>query len=245
MIAAGALDDVECMFGLHNWPAFPKGQVRVVEGPTMAAVHTFRLRLHGRGGHASAPELCRDPIVAGAALVTSLQTIASRELGHRGGAVVSIGRFVAGEANNVIPDHALLEGTIRTFGRELTARVLDRFHALVDGHAAAFAVRAELELLDAYPTLINDARCAALVGEVARAVVGDAAVSREGLPLAASEDFAYFAEAVPSAYFFLGAGLPGADTPGCHHPDFDFDDDLIALGARMFVGLVERVGGGG
>jgi amidohydrolase len=243
MIDEGAVDDVAWMFGLHNWPAFPKGEVRVVAGPTMAAVHTFRLRLHGRGGHASAPDLCRDPIVAGAALVGALQTIVSRELGHRGGAVVSIGRFVAGEANNVIPDHALLEGTIRSFGREVTARVLERFHAIVDGIAAAYAVRAELELLDTYPTLVNDPRCAALVEDVARSIVGEDKVHGGGLPLAASEDFAYFAEAVPSAYFFLGAGQPGDDTPGCHHPDFDFDDDLIALGARMFVGLVERVDG--
>ena len=163
----------------------------------------------------------------------------ARGLGYDGGAVVSVCRFTSGTTDNVLPATAELEGTVRTFAPEITARVLERIREVVHGTAAAHGVRAELQLEPGYPVVMNDAACADAVRRVAHAVVGEAATSDAGLPIAGGEDFAYMAQAVPGAFFFLGAGRPGGETPGCHHPDFDFDDAIIPTGVAMFLGLVD------
>jgi len=239
MVDEGVLDGVDEVYGLHNWPAYTKGEVRVCAGPTMAQVHSFRISVTGVGGHGSQPQLCRDPIVAGAHLVTALQTVVSRGLGYEGGAVLSVGAFHAGDANNVIPDRATLRGTIRSFDPRVTERVLERLDEVVRGVAATFGVTIEPEIVPGFPVLVNDRGCAEAVARVARTVVGADKVSDEDLPMAGGEDFAYMAQAVPGAYFFLGARKPGEQTPGCHHPHFDFDDDLIETGVRMMLGLVD------
>jgi amidohydrolase len=240
MVAEGALEDVSEVYGLHNWPGYPKGEVRVISGPIMAEVHKLEVDIVGVGGHGSQPQRCRDPIVAASSFVTALQTVVSRGLGYEGGAVVSIGSFQSGSADNVIPDRARLLGTVRTFTPQVTARVTERIEEVAAGIAAAHGVRIEPRLIPGYPVLVNDADCAGAVESVARDVVGPAAVSSADLPMAGSEDFAFFARERPSAYFFLGAGRPGEDTPVCHHPDFDFDDDLIPTGMAMFLGIVRH-----
>ncbi len=243
MVAEGALDGVDEVYGLHNWPGYPQGELRVCAGPLMAQVHSFTITITGKGGHGSQPQLCRDPIVAGAHLVTSLQTVVSRALGYEGGAVVSVTAFQAGNTDNVIPASARLLGTIRTFAPAVTERVLARVRGILSGVAATFDVSVDLDLKTGYPVLINDPGCAEAVTRVGREVLGSAKVSDDGLPMAGGEDFAYFAQHTPSAYFFLGAQRPGEDTPVCHHPDFDFDDALIPLGIQVFVGLVrDRLG---
>ncbi|MFV8750751.1 M20 metallopeptidase family protein [Nannocystaceae bacterium ST9] len=237
MLAEGALEGVEEVYALHNWPGFPRGELRVIEGPIMAEVHTFEISIRGRGGHASQPQVCRDPIVAGAALIGAMQTVVSRGLGAEGGAVVSICTFQAGEVSNVIPEIARMTGTLRSFSPATTERALARMREIAKGIGATFGVEVDLALEHGYPALINDARCVEAVRRVATSVDG---LTQEtaALPMAASEDFAYFAAEVPSAYFFLGAGREGDDTPGCHHPDFDFEDELIPVGMQMFLGLV-------
>jgi amidohydrolase len=237
MVAEGALVGAAEVYGLHNWPGFPKGQVHVQPGPMLAQVHTLTLTITGKGGHASQPQVCRDPIVAGAHLVAALQTVVARGLGYTGGAVVSITQFTAGTTHNVIPGSALLRGTVRTFHPEVGERVLDRIREVVDGTAATFGVRVELDVEVGYPVTMNDAGCAAAVARVAQDVVGPARVTDAGLPCAGAEDFAYLAAAVPGAYFFLGARRGEEDTPVCHHPDFDFDDDLIPTGMAVMLGL--------
>ncbi len=243
MVREGALRGIREVYGLHNWPGFEKGTVRVAAGPVMASVDTFVTELIGRGGHGAQPQVCRDPIVAGAAVVQALQTVVSRRVGSRGIAVVTVGAFQAGTVQNVIPERARLLGTIRTFDAALRDEVIAHVEQVIDDTARAYGVRAETEVAREYPVLVNAARCAEAVGEVAVDVVGADRVSPDGLPLAAAEDFAYFAQEVEAAYFFLGAGDPVGETPGCHHPDFDFDDDLLATGIAMFCGLVRaRVG---
>jgi amidohydrolase len=237
MIAEGVLDGVPEMYGLHNWPGFPKGSLRVVGGATMAAVDTIRLVLRGRGGHGSQPQTCRDPIVAGAQIVTAVQTVVSRGLSALESGVVSFGSFQAGGADNVIPSVAELTGSIRTLNPGVRERVHARLRGLVEGMGPALGVQVDLRINPEYPVLVNDSACAEVVARVASKLGFD--VSDEQLPLLASEDFAFFANEIPSAYFFLGAGVEGQDTPGCHHPDFDFDDDLIAKGAAVFMGLLE------
>ncbi|MGB1277257.1 MAG: M20 metallopeptidase family protein, partial [Nannocystaceae bacterium] len=238
MVAEGALDGVDECYGLHNWPGYPMGQIRVQPGPMMAQVHNFKLTLTGIGGHASQPHLCRDPVVAGAHLVTGLQTAVSRGLGADGGAVLSVSCFHAGDASNIIPEKAHLSGTIRSYFPSATERVLARFHDIIRGTATAHGVKIDLELETGYPVVLNDPNCAETVARVARNLVGPEQVSRDNLPMAGGEDFAYFAQQVPSAYFFIGAQKPGEDTPVCHHPDFDFDDELIPLGVSMFAGIL-------
>lgn len=237
MVAEGALAGAAEVYGLHNWPGFPKGQVHVRAGAMLAQVHILSLTITGVGGHASQPQLCRDPIVAGAHLVTALQTVVSRGLGYAGGAVLSITQFTAGTTHNIIPEVAHLRGTVRSFHPEVGERVLTRLREVVDGTAAALGVRIELEVEDGYPVTMNAEHCAAAVARVAAAVVGPARVSEAGVPMAGGEDFAYMARAVPGGYFFLGARRGEEDTPVCHHPDFDFDDELIPTGIAMFLGL--------
>ncbi len=242
MVEEGALAGVDEVYGLHNWPGYPKGEVRVCAGPVMAQVHSYELRIVGIGGHGSQPQLCRDPIVAGAYLVGALQTVVSRGLGYEGGAVVSVGSFHAGEANNVIPGEAVLTGTIRSFRPEVTRCVLARVKEIVQGTASAFGVEVSLDVKVGYPVLVNDEACAALVQRVATEVVGADKCSGQGLPMAGGEDFSYMTRAVKGAYFFLGAQKLGENTPVCHHPDFDFDDDLIELGVRMLLGVAVGAG---
>jgi len=237
MIRDGVLDGVPEIYGLHNWPGFPKGTLRVSPGATMAAVDTIDLVLQGRGGHGAQPQTCRDPIVAGAQIVSAVQTVISRGVSALEQAVVSFGSFHAGEANNVIPSTAQLTGSIRTLDPAVRDRVHARVREVVEGLAPALGVRAELSIDAEYPVLVNDPRCAAIVARVGQQAGLE--VSSADLPLLASEDFAYFAEEIPAAYFFLGAGVEGEDTPTCHHPDFDFDDDLIEQGIAVFLGLVE------
>jgi amidohydrolase len=238
MVAEGTLDAVDEVYALHNWPQFPRGQVRVRAGVMMARTHTVSITVTGVGGHGSQPQLVRDPIVAASHLVVALQTIVSRGLGYEGGAVVSIGKLEAGTTDNVIPAQACLLGTIRTFSDAVAERVLERLREIVDGIATTFGVTTALEIEDGYPVVHNDPRCTEAVARVARGLFGEGAVSDEGLPMAGAEDFAYMARAKPAAYFFLGSGDGVVEPPGCHHPDFDFDDRLIPMGIRMFVGLV-------
>ncbi len=243
MVKEGVLEGVDEIYGLHNWPAYPKGELRVVAGPTMAQVYTFWINVKGHGGHGSQPQALRDPIVAASHMVVALQTVVSRGLGYEGGAVLSVGMFNAGEAENVIPSHAKISGTIRTFAPAVTERVLERLREVVAGTAAAMGVKTEVELLEGHPVLVNDPTCTAAVERAAAQVDGVSRVSADELPMAGGEDFAYFAEKVPAAYAFLGAGRPEGNTPGCHHPDFDFDDELIAVGLRYWTALVlDRLG---
>lgn len=238
MVAEGALDGVREVYGLHNWPAWPTGELRVQAGPMLAQVHMLDFTIRGKGGHGSQPQLCRDPIVAGAQLVTALQTVVSRGLGYAGGAVVSVTQFSAGTTHNVIPDTATLRGTVRTFDPAVTERVMERLREVTAGVAATFAVDIDLQVEVGYPVTMNDPRCAEAVARVGAALLGEAKVSRAGLPMAGGEDFAYLSRAVPGAYFFLGAQRGDEDTPVCHHPDFDFEDALIPIGMAMFLGIV-------
>lgn len=233
MVAAGAVEGLDQIYGLHNWPGFPLGEVRVAPGPAMAAVTNLEIRVVGAGGHASQPQRCRDPIVAAAQFVTAVQTVVSRGVSAESGAVVSICAIAGGRANNVIPHEVTMKGTVRTFDRALEEGVLARITDVGRGIGTAMGVSIEVAIKPEYPVLVNDAACAARVERLAREVVGADNVSAEGVPITASEDFAYFAQAVPSAYFFLGAGDPVGQTPGCHHPDFDFDERLLPIGIAM------------
>jgi amidohydrolase len=243
MIEEGVLEGVDEVYGLHTWPGWPKGELRTAAGPIMARVDTFKIHVHGKGGHGSQPELCRDPITAGCYLVGLFRSAVPPATGGERGAVVSVCSFNSGTADNVIPDVAELGGTIRSFSDDFRAQVLERLQEAARDTSEQFAVEVNLDITEAYPVLVNDVSCAEVVRKVAGEVLGPGNVDSSGLPMTASEDFAYYAAQCPAAFFFLGAGHDGEETPGCHHPDFDFDDDLIPVGIELFLRIVaDRLG---
>ncbi len=239
MVAEKALDGVSEVYGLHNWPAFPRGEVRIKPGVLMAQVDDFDITVRGEGGHAGHPQTCRDPIAAAAAIITGLRGLVSRIVDSQGPAVITVAAIDAGTTYNVIPGSAALKGTIRTFDPQLREQLLSRFDELIKSEARAHDTEAEIDLFPRYPVLVNDAGCHDAVVRVASGLLGAEKVRDEGLPVGGAEDFAFFCREVPSAYFFLGAGDAQNSTPVCHHPDFDFEDELIPLGMRIFLGIVE------
>ena len=252
MVAAGVLDDVAEVYALHNWPAFDHRRVHVKAGVVMAANHRIEIHIQGEGAHASAPEAARDPVAACAQLITQLYAASARHLGAHGGAVLSLCVVQAGEANNVIPATAHVGGSLRSWSTAQGDRMIALIRDVSRGIEMSFNVSVNVNIEAGYPVLDNNEPCAAAVARVANRYLGAGTATDEGLPLAASEDFAYFAQDRPAAYFFLGAGDPGRTTPGCHHPAYDFRDDLIADGIALFLGLCHdrlagpnRIGSGG
>ncbi|GAA6179259.1 M20 aminoacylase family protein [Shimia sp. NS0008-38b] len=237
MVQEGVMDtfDVKDVYALHNVPGLPLGTFHTTPGPIMAAVDTFTIRLQGTGGHGAYPQDTVDPVVAAVAMVNAIQTIVSRNHDTRGEAVVSVTQIHAGTVSNVIPDTGFINGTIRTFDKDVQTMIHQRLDAITKGTAAAYGLSAELDLEIGYPATINHAEQTAFAADVARDISGDANVdASQGMEMGA-EDFSYMLEARPGAYLFLGAG----DGAGLHHPAFDFNDDISPIGASFFARLVE------
>ncbi|GHU08887.1 amidohydrolase [Betaproteobacteria bacterium] len=230
---------MEAVFGMHNWPGIPAGQFAVHGGAVMAGTDRFDIRITGRGGHAAMPHLLVDPVLAGAALVQAVQSIASRTIDPTESAVVSITRFRAGETYNVVPEVAELAGTCRAFSPAVRERIQARLHELCTGISAAFGVQIDLTLLPGYPPTINSAPEAALCIEAARVVAGTEAVITDARPSTGAEDFAYYLQQRPGAYVWIGNG-PADNGHTLHSPGYDFNDDILTLGVAYWVELVRR-----
>jgi amidohydrolase len=242
MLEDGLLDGagVDAAFGLHLWSQYPVGTVHVRPGPTMAASDEFTARFVGRGGHGAEPHRAIDPIVAAAHGVVALQTVVARSVIPLEPAVVTVGRFEAGSAPNVIPDVAEIEGTMRAFSAEVRQCLRSRVREVLEGSAAAAGARVEFELREGYPPVVNDADAVARVREVAAGILGDAGVV-EPPPIPASEDFGYVLEQVPGAFVFLGAGNEARGITAPHHsPAFDIDEAALPIGARLLAELALR-----
>lgn len=239
MIAEGVLEDprVDAAVGLHLWASMPVGAAGLRPGPIMAATDTFRIRVLGHGGHAAAPMDAVDPVLAAAYLVVAAQAIVSRSVDPAEAAVVSICRIHGGTAGNIIPEEVELQGTIRSFHPAVREVLRRRMEEICRSVPAAFGATAQLEYDPGYPALVNDPALTALVGSVCREVLPS--VIEESTM--GGEDFAYFAQAVPGCFFFLGARNPakGCDLPH-HHPRFDLDEDSLALGVEILVRVAER-----
>ncbi len=237
MVQEGAMDkfDVKDVYAIHNVPGLPFGEFHTTPGPIMAAVDSFTITLQGKGGHGAYPQDTVDPVVAAVALVNAIQTIVSRNHDTRQEAVVSVTQIHAGTVNNVIPDSGFINGTIRTFDKEVQAMIHRRLEEISSGTAAAYGLEAKLEIDMGYPATVNHAEQTAFAAEVAKEVSGEAAVNaNQGMEMGA-EDFSYMLEARPGAYLFLGAG----EGAGLHHPAFDFNDEISPIGASFFAKLVE------
>ena len=237
MVQAGVLDRfaIGQVYALHNAPNLPFGHFHTTPGPLMAAVDTAWVTVTGLGGHGAWPHECNDPIVAALAMIQSLQTIISRNVPALEQAVVSVTQIHAGTASNIIPDQATFCATIRSFDKGVQRLIEQRFRAIVDGHAVAFGVTADLIYEIGYPATVNDPAKTEFAADVARDVAGMAAVNATAGRRMGAEDFSYMLDARPGAYLFLGQG-PGA---GLHHPAYDFNDDVAPVGASFFARLVE------
>ncbi|WP_181701398.1 amidohydrolase [Chthonobacter albigriseus] len=238
MLEDGLLDrfPFDEVYGLHNMPGLDVGRFAIRPGPIMAAADVFRIDLEGRGGHAAKPHATIDPVLVGSHIVTALQSIVSRTVDPLSAAVVSVTEFHAGDTSNVIPQTAWLGGTVRTLDAGVRSFIEERLRHIVASTAAVFGATAEVGYRRGYPVTVNDPRAARFAADVARKVVGDAAVSETADPMMGAEDFAYFLERRPGAYIFMGNG-PSA---GLHHPAYDFDDEAIAYGSSWWVALAEE-----
>ncbi len=230
---------VEAVFGLHNWPGIPVGQMMAMPGPVMAGTCAFEISVRGHGCHAAMPHQGIDAIVTGSQLVQALQTVVSRTLHPCESAVVSVTQFHAGEAWNIIPEEVILRGTIRTFKPEIQEAVERAIERLCSGIAAANGAQINVHFDHRYPPTVNSPAEAKFCQEVAAEVFGADKVLTDILPSMGAEDFAYMLNEKPGCYVWLGNG-PG--TGGCtlHNPHYDFNDDLLRLGASYWVQVVRR-----
>ncbi|MBJ6373388.1 M20 aminoacylase family protein [Sedimentitalea arenosa] len=238
MVQDGLMDrfDIGQVYALHNAPGFDEGAFYTTPGPLMAAVDSFHVHVQGVGGHGAMPHDTRDPVMAACGIATAFQTIVSRNNYALDDLVISVTQIHAGTVNNVIPDTAYLNGTIRTFDPKVQAMVKERMAAIVAGQAASYGVTAELEYETGYPATVNDPDKTAFAAEVARDVAGAGRVVAEAGREMGAEDFAYMLQERPGAYLFLGQG----DGAGLHHPKYDFNDEIAPVGASFFARVVER-----
>jgi hippurate hydrolase len=238
MVEEGVMDrfDIAEVYALHNAPGLPLGQVMTTPGPIMAAVDEFTVQIEGRGGHGAMPHETADPIPAAVSMVQAIQTIVSRNHYALDDLVVSVTQIHAGTTDNVIPGGAMINGTVRTFDKAVQAMVIRRMEEIVAGQAASFGLSATLDYEIGYPATINDAARAEFAAEVAGEVVGEGLVDGHAGREMGAEDFSYMLEARPGAYLFVGAG-PGA---GLHNPAYDFNDELLPIGASILARLAER-----
>jgi hippurate hydrolase len=237
MIDDGLLDHfgVEQVYGMHNWPGSPVGAFSLRKGPLMAAADEITITVEGKGGHGAMPHLCIDPVMVGAQIVTALQTITSRNVDPLDSSVISITRFEAGTANNIIPQTAWLNGTVRTLKPATRDAVEKRIHEIAAGLAEASGASARVEYRRGYPPTINHAAETDFAASIARKVAGDSKVDVNAPPTMGSEDFSFMLEARPGAFIFIGNG----DSATLHHPSYDFNDEVLPYGMSYWVELVE------
>ena len=243
MVKEGLFDKFPAneVYAVHNWPGLPAGQMAVRAGPVMAATDEVQITLRGRGGHGAMPHLVVDPVVAAAQIITALQTIASRNVNPVDAVVVSVCSMQTSQvgAFNVVPDHVKMVGTVRTFRPETRDLAEKRLKEIVNHVGTGLGVTCEINYSRGYPATINSAREALFAAKVGERVFGKSNVITEHEPTMGGEDFSYMLQARPGAYVFLGqGGMPG----GCflHNPNYDFNDEVIPLGAGYLAALVEE-----
>jgi hippurate hydrolase len=248
MIADGLFErfPMDAVYGLHNWPGMAAGKFGVVAGPMMASSNEFRVVVKGKGAHAAQPHRGIDPVMVAVQIAQAWQTIISREKNPLETAVLSITQIHAGSATNVIPDDAVLIGTVRTFTTEVLDLVERRMQEIAQGVAGAFGASVDFSFKRNYPPLVNHAAQTAFAIEAMKAVVGEDNVDSKVEPTMGAEDFAFMLQAKPGCYVFLGNGdgehrLGGHGLGPCqlHNGSYDFNDQLLPIGASYWVRLAE------
>jgi amidohydrolase len=236
MMKSGAFEDhqVRAIIGEHNNPRLQTGQIGVKAGPLMASVDEFRIVVKGVGGHAAIPEFTVDPILVASNIVAGLQHVVSRTVSPLDSVVVTVGKFQAGTASNIIPMEAVIEGTVRCLQPHAQDLVEERLRAFVEQTASAYGARAEVEYLRILPGVVNDAELASLVRDCAVQVMGEEHVE-EAVPSLGGEDFALYQKRIPGCFFWVGTGKSDGTSFGWHHPSFDVDESMIPATSQLFV----------
>jgi hippurate hydrolase len=243
MLREGLFDRFPCetVYALHNWPGLAAGKMAVRPGPVLAATDEMRITIRGRGGHGAMPHLTADPVVAAAQVITALQTIASRNANPLDAIVVSVCSMETSQLGtfNVIPGHVLLVGTVRTFKPQMRDLAERRVREIAVSIAQALGTSAEVEYRRGYPATVNSEREAIFAAKVGERVFGAENVITDAEPTMGGEDFSFMLQARPGAYVFLGQG---GGPSGCflHNPGYDFNDEVIPLGAGYLAALVEE-----
>ncbi len=232
----------DAIFAMHNMPGFKPGQLLFRTGPTMASSENISITLHGKGGHGAMPQTAVDPVVAGASIVMALQTIVSRNVAPLQMAVITVGSFKAGQANNVIPQSATLELSVRSLDRDVRKLLNQRIEELVQAQAQSYGLRADIAFRGGYPVLVNTPQETAFATQIALKLLGPDKVVTQTEALTGSEDFAFMLEEVPGSYLFIGNGDASTGGHGAcmvHNPGYDFDDSNIAVGAAYWLRLAQ------
>jgi len=243
MMEDGLFEQHPCdaVFAMHNMPGVPAGHLVLREGPAMASSDYVTIRVNGQGGHGAMPHRAADPLVAASSIVMALQTVVSRNVDPQQTAVVTVGAFHAGQANNVIPAQATLELSVRALDPQVRQLLEQRIKALVVAQAESFGVQAEVDWKPGYCVLVNTEAETAFARRVALKLRGETGVTLQGPALTGSEDFAFMLQRVPGSYVLIGNG-DGDSAGACmvHNPGYDFNDDNIAIGASYWTLLVEE-----
>ncbi len=226
---------IEEVYGMHNYPGLPVGEFALRAGPLMAAADRIQIEIEGVGGHAARPHFAVDTILVGAQMINQMQSIVSRNVDPLESAVISITMFQAGNTDNVIPQTALLRGTARSLIPEVQDLLEKRLHEVVEGTARLYGAKAKLTYRRDYPVTRNHERQAAFAASVAAEIVGKEHVDDNVAPVMGAEDFSFMLNARPGAFIFVGNG----DSAGLHHPRYNFNDEVIPIGASYWVKLVE------
>jgi hippurate hydrolase len=241
MLEDGLLQRFPCdaVFGMHNRPGLPVGRFAIRQGAMMAGGGFFDVKIKGRGAHGARPESSIDPVLTACHVVTALQSIVARNVPSADAAVLSVTGVTGGDAYNVIPQTAFIRGTVRAYRSELLTQIEEGIKRVASGVAAGFGATAEVDFRVLFAPLVNDFAETDAIADAAAALVGDAAVERNGPAVMASEDFSFMLERAPGAYINLGNG----DIEGScevHNPRYDFNDAALPWGAALYATLVER-----
>src|SRR5690554_150359 len=238
MIEEGALDGIDRIYGWHNWPAIPWGQAVCPDGPVMSGNGTFHITLTGKGGHASQPEICRDPVLAAAAVTLNLQQVVSRRLPPQSATVVSVASIEAPSAPTVTPETARIQGSIRLAQPELRPLVNELIEQITQDTARSYGVTAQVETVKRYEATINHAEPAAEYRQAVEAALGEHwQMQSLPLPIMASEDFSYYLNEIPGAFALIGMARDDSYQAPCHSPHYQFNDDLLPRVVEVFARL--------
>ena len=226
---------IQEVYGMHNFPGLPVGQFAIRPGPIMAAADHLQIDIDGKGGHAARPHLSIDTILVGAQMINALQSIVARNVDPLDAAVVSVCMFQAGHTDNVIPQHAHLRGTARSFTPQVRELLHKRIGELVEGTARMYGASARVTYTSGYPVVVNHERQTAFAADVAGEISGKDKVDINVPPVMGAEDFSFMLQERPGAFIFIGNG----DSAGLHHPAYDFNDEVIPIGTSYWVRLAE------
>jgi amidohydrolase len=237
MLADNLFERFPCdeIYGIHNAPNLEPGQIAVFPGPAMAGADFFDIKITGKGSHGAMPHVGRDPVIVAISLAAALQTIVSRNADPREAAVLSITQIHAGSAYNVIPEEAVLAGTVRTFSPEIAKLIRERMREICAGMALTFGVQIDVDIRGIFDVLVNHPEQAVATAAVAAEIVGAGNVLTEPKPVMGSEDFADMLRVVPGAYAWVGH----AGSVPVHNPAFVLDDGILPIGASLLARLVE------